>query len=123
MGISANQFWATSTNGKAMIVLLAQRGDVETCKDVCEWLVDQRELGLRQDFEANGASKEAAKLRAADAVAGVRKVAESINDRNVIACVENVVDNIFQRFYQQGPKHYAAVMATLANQLRQKIVD
>jgi hypothetical protein len=124
MGISANQFWATSVNGKAMMVMLAQRNDVELCKDTCEWLVDQRELALRNELLAGGTlSPESCKLKAREAVASMRATAEGINDRNVQACVESVVDNLFHRFYVQGPKVYGGAMAQLANLLRVKIVD
>lgn len=123
MGISANQFWATSTNGKAMLIMLAQRGDVELVRDTCEWLVDHRESTLRSDIEAGGASKETARLKAAEVVAGMRKQAESINDRNVVAACESVIDALFHRYYVQGPKVYGSAMSDLANLLRSKIVD
>jgi len=123
MGISATQFWATSTNGKAMMLMLAEGGHIELCKDTCEWLVDQREVALRQELAQSGLSPESCKLKAKDLVADMRRMAESINDRNVRACVEHVVDKLFQRFYAKGPKDYERVMADLASVLRAKIVD
>ncbi len=124
MGISANQFWQTSVNGKAMMVMLAQRGDVELCKDTCEWLVDQRELALRKEMLASGTlSVESCKLKAHEIVSPMRALAEGINDRNVQACVEGVVDKLFHRFYLQGARVYADAMAQLAQILRSKVVD
>lgn len=123
MGISATQFWNTSTNGKAMLMMLAENGHVELCKDTCEWLVDKREVALRDELAAGGLSQESCRLKAKDLVADMRRTAESINDRNVKACVEIVVDKLFHRFYAKGPKEYERVMADLASILRAKVVD
>jgi hypothetical protein len=124
MGISRNQFWDTSKNGKAMLLMIAENKEVELVKDICEWLVDQRELGIRNELLASKKlSPDSCKLKAQDAVASVRRNAEAINDRNVVAACQSVVDDLFLRFYKQGPQVYEKVMAELANTLRKKVVD
>jgi hypothetical protein len=124
MGISREQFFATSQNGKAMVLMIAQRGDVEMARNICEWLVDERERGLRADLKKQGRlSEEAQKIAARDAVAGIRAVAESINDRNVVDNTTRVIDHIFQRAYSEGQQVYARHMLWFANELRKRVTD
>lgn len=124
MGISKDQFWATSMNGKAMVIMLAQRGDVDLVRDICEWLVDERQRALLASLKQNGRlSEEAQKTAARDAVAGVRQLAESINDRNVVDTCTRVVDHIFQKAYSEGPQQYAKHMAWFATELRKRVTD
>jgi hypothetical protein len=124
MGISMDEFWAKSTNGKAMVGMLVRRGDVEMVRDICEWLVDQRQLAHFGSLMKQGSlSEEACKLSAQTAVAGIRAMAESINDRNAQTESIRVIDAVFQREYNQGQQVYTRAMADFANALRAKVTD
>lgn len=123
MGISANQFWATARDGKAMTLMLARRGDVETVRDICDWLV-----GLYQkDYEAGaveeGASQEQAKVVAYEAAQNVQAAVDGINDRNVIQQSGNIIDVTFRRHSRQGEKKYQEAMSWFANELRKRVKD
>lgn len=129
MGISGSQFWATSKNGKAMLVFLAQRGerggagDVELVRDTCDWLVDQREKGLRADARKRGANKEQAEIVARDNVASLRALVERINDRNVAANAAAIVDAVFIDHLRAGQQAWGQIMAWFADKLREKVVN
>jgi hypothetical protein len=123
MGISATQFWSTSKNGKAMIVMLAERGDVELCKDICEWLVVEKRKAIEADARRGGKSEEAARIIAIEACQGLAHAAEGINDRNVEAQTSSVVDALYARHYAAGKATYDKAMADLADVLRQKVRD
>jgi hypothetical protein len=129
MGISGQQFWATSKNGKAMLIFLAQRGvrggagDVELVRDTCEWLVDQREKGLREEAQKRGANQEQAKIVARDGVAKLRAIVERINDRNVASHASDVVDAVFIDHMRAGNAAWTTVMAWFADKLREKVKD
>lgn len=123
MGISATDFWNTSKNGKAMVVMLAQRGDVELCRDICEWLVSEKRRAIEVDAQASGKSPEAARIIAAEACTGLSRAAESINDRNVESQTTGVLDALYARHYAAGKATYDKAMADLADKLRQKVRD
>ena len=123
MGVSANQFWASSQNGKAMLVMLAQRGDVELARDICDWLVITYEKDLIAGNLQKGATLEQAKVAAENGTAALRGAVQSIGDRNVEAAVGQIVDAVFQRYYQAGLQTYNKAMAWLADELRKRVKD
>lgn len=123
MGISANQFWTTSKNGKAMIVMLAQRGDVELCRDICEWLVGEKRKAIEADARRDGRSEAQAKTISAEACGGLQRAAESISDRNVEGQASSVIDALYARHYAAGKPTYDKAMADLADALRRKVQD
>ena len=105
MGISATDFWNTSKNGKAMIVMLAQRGDVELARDICEWLVSEKKRAI------------------AEACGGLQRGCEGINDRNAEQQVVAVVDALYARHYAAGKSTYDKAMTDLADALRRRMQD
>lgn len=123
MGISATQFWSTSKNGKAMIVMLAQRGDVELCRDICEWLVSEKRRAIEADARQSGRSDAQAKTISAEACGGLQRGCESINDRNVESQVVQMIDALYARHYAAGKATYDKAMADLADALRHKVQD
>lgn len=123
MGISANQFWSTSKNGKAMIVMLAQRGDVELCRDICEWLVGEKRRAIEAEARQAGRSEAQAKTISAEACGGLQRAAEAIGDRNVEGQTASVIDALYARHYAAGKGVYDKAMADLADALRQKVQD
>lgn len=123
MGISANQFWASSKNGKAMVVMLAERGDVELCKDICEWLVGEKRKAIAADARRGGKSEEAARIIAQQACEGLTRAAESIDDRNCETQSSSIIDALYARHYAAGKGVYDKAMADLADVLRHKVTD
>jgi hypothetical protein len=131
MGISRTQFFATSQNGKAMVKMLALRGDkesasagdVELVHEILDWLCSQRRKGIETQALARGRSPEAAKLMAEEQVAAIQKTADACNDRNVVHVAESVIDEIFKSHFVQGPQQYQAIMKWFADKLREKIKD
>lgn len=123
MGISANQFWSTSRNGKAMVIMLAQRGDVELCRDICEWLVGEKRKVIEADARNGGRSDAQAKTISSEACGGLQRAAEAINDRNVEGQVITLIDALYARHYAAGKQTYDKAMGDLADALRQKVQD
>lgn len=123
MGISANQFWATSQNGKAMVMMLAKRGDVELCRDICEWLVSEKRKAIEVDARRDGRSDNQARTISAEAVGGLQRAAEEIQDRNVEAQTAAVIDALYARHYAAGKTTYEKAMGDLADALRRKVQD
>lgn len=123
MGISANQFWDTSKNGKAMVVMLAQRGDVELCRDICEWLVVEKRRAIEAEARQAGRSEEQARTIAAEAVNGLQRAAEAIQDKNAESQTASVLDALYARHYAAGKAVYDRAMSDLADALRKKVRD
>jgi hypothetical protein len=126
MGVSPEDFWNRSANGRAMILMLAQRGggtNVELVRDACEWLIAEHNKTLKADAMKQGRSEEAAKILAREAVAGIRGVAEGINDRNVESAACQVIDYCFQAHRDAGAATYTKILAWFADQLRQRTKD
>lgn len=123
MGISADQFWAQSQNGKAMFVMLARRGDVEIVRDCCDWLITM----YRRDVEAGavqkGASIEQAKIVGQNAASSLQSIADGITDRSVVSAATSIVDAVFQRNYNNGKAAYDKAMIWFANELRRRVAD
>lgn len=123
MGVSANEFWAQSRNGKAMLVMLAQRGDVELVRDVCDWLVVTYEKDLIAGNLQRGATMEQAKIAAKNGTAAIQGAVQSISDRNVEGAVGQIVDAVFQRYYNAGKPTYDKAMGWFADELRKRVKD
>ena len=123
MGISADQFWQSSANGKAMVNMLARRGDVEIVRDVCDWLVGMYGKDLIAGAVQQGATMEQARVASQNNTAGLQSSVDSINDRNVLAVSMGIVDAVFQRHYNAGKPAYDKVMAQFAAELRQRVTD
>ena len=123
MGISPNQYWASSANGKAMTMMLAKRGDVELVRDICEWLVSKHKNDLIQNSVAQGATLQQAKLRADNYCAGLNHLVEKMSDRNIETNASQIIDAIFARFYNAGQQQYARAMSWFADELRQRVKD
>jgi hypothetical protein len=123
VGISATDFWNTAKNGKAMIMMLAKRGDVELCREICEWLVAEKRKGVAQEARASGRSEEQCRVIATEACGGLQRAAESINDRNVEGQTAAVVDALYAKYYAAGKVPYEKAMSDLADALRKKVRD
>lgn len=123
MGISATDFWNTSRNGKAMIVMLAQRGDVELCRDICEWLVGEKRKAIELEARQSGKSDNQARTISVEACNGLQRACEGINDRNVEAQAASVLDALYARHYAAGKTTYDKAMSDLAEALRRKMRD
>jgi hypothetical protein len=123
VGISATDFWNTSKNGKAMIVMLAKRGDVELCREICEWLVSEKRKGVAQDARASGRSEEQGRIIATEACGGLQRAAETISDKNVEGQTAAVVDALYAKYYAAGKAVYDKAMSDLADALRKKVRD
>lgn len=123
MGISATDFWNTSKNGKAMIAMLAKRGDVELCREICEWLVAEKRRGVAAEARSSGRNEDQARTIAIEACGGLQRAAEGINDRNCEGQTTAVVDALYAKHYAAGKATYDKAMSDLADALRNKIRD
>ncbi len=136
MGVSANEFWMKSTNGKVMVQMLAQRrpgnpahgippkeAAVELVRDICEWLVIMHRKDLTAGFCQAGATLEQAKKAAENQTSALLASAEGIGDLNCAAASEMIIDKVFHRHYSAGQAKYLQAMAWFANELRRKVVD
>ena len=121
MGISGSQFWATSKNGKAMIVMLARRGDIELVRDICEWMIVQRRKTLHDLAVKRGANATQADIVARDSVAQLEAMATRISDRAAEGVAIGIVDAVFHDYHVNGT--WAMGMAWLSDQLRIKVKD
>lgn len=106
-----------------MLVMLAQRGDVELVRDACEWLVGVYRRDCEAGARQKGASAEQAVAAARNATEDLQKAAEGINDRNVVGMCTSIVDTCFSRHYNAGKPTYDKAMAWFADELRKKIRD
>ncbi len=133
--VTANDFWAGSQNGRAMVVMLCRRGrssvpgqsrgagNVELVRDICEWLVGVRQQAIVQDNIQRGATLDQAKAAAANTVSGVQHAAEGIGDSNTESAACSVIDYCFKHYQNAGPAAYNNAMAWFANELRKKVID
>lgn len=121
MGISATEFWNSSKNGKAMLVMLARNGDVELVRDICEWLVDLYEKDAVFRARQAGATEAQAGTLASEQSASIRRAAEGITDRSVVPVATQIVDAVFKTNYDNGTQSYTKAMASFAEQLRAKV--
>lgn len=103
-----------------MLVMLAQRENVEIVRDICEWLVGVYRSDLKQTALQKGASEEQARIVANDGSANARAVAESISDRNAVEASKRVVDLVLQRYFNAGQEKYAEAQLWFANELRKR---
>lgn len=123
MGISADQFWSSSQNGKAMIVMAANLEKVELVKDICDWLVVQHGKDATAGAVQNGATLQQAKLIGDGAATGLQPLVDGMNDRNCAHNAAAIVDAVFQRHYAKGKVVYDKTMADFADLLRQRVKD
>lgn len=123
MGISADQFWQTSANGKAMVLFLANNQYIELVRDILEWLVVQYEKDLQAAALQKGATAAQAKTVAQNSASQVLQMAQSCNDRNATGVATTVIDQVFQRHYNAGKGAYDKAMLWFANELRKKVRD
>lgn len=123
MGISAEQYWKQSQNGKAMVLMIARRGDVELVRDCLEWLIGKQKKDLEVQARQKGATENQAKIIAENGVAGLYAQAEAISDRDVYPSAEHIIDTIFKRFFTAGPVHYQKALAWFAGELRAHVKE
>ncbi len=123
MGITADQFWNSSRNGKAMLLMSAKRGDVEFVRDACDWLVKVRRDDLALGAIEQGATADQAKAIGYNGVSGLQSGVDGINDRNCVASVTSIVDEVFAKHYNAGKPQYDKAMAWFADQLRKRAKD
>lgn len=121
MGISANQFWSTSTNGKAMVAVLAQRGNVENVRDICDWLITRHKNDLVSEAKKRNASDEQAKAFAEERVAPMYAEADRLDDRTIWSGAQKIIDHIFFPYFKRGQGVYGQVMKWFADELRNRI--
>lgn len=125
MGISANQFWQQCANGKAMVIMLTQRGDgdVECVRDICDWLISKHKNDVVAQAKQRGANDEQAKVYANDKVAALYAEANGMSDRTMRAISEKIIDHIFFPYFRKGPQTYAQAMKWLADELRKRVTS
>jgi len=121
MGISADAFFNSSRNGKAMLLMLAGQGHVEVVRGACEWIAGVYQKDLEAAAVHKGANQKQAKIAAENGAAGVLALAEGINDRNCVQAATQVVDACFQRHYNAGKPSYDTAMAWFADELRKRV--
>ena len=129
MGISANDFWARSQNGKAMLVFLARQekfglgNNIELVRDICDWLVGKHKNDLIAGALSRGATMEQAKAYGNNQTSGLQNMADSISDRNAEANAVTIIDAVFHRHYNAGKQQYERAMAWFADELRKRVKD
>ncbi len=123
MGISADDFWARSENGKAMVRMLAQKGHVETVRDVCDWLVVQFGKDCAAGAVGRGATLDQANALGENAAAPLHVAVKNVSDRNCEQAASNIIDAVFQRHYNAGKGQYDRVMKLFAIELRKRVKD
>jgi c-di-GMP-related signal transduction protein len=101
-----------------MLLMLAQRENVEIVRTICEWLVDVYQSDLKKVAAGKGANKEQSEIAARNGAANARALAERINDRNCYESASRCCDVVFQRYYNAGPEKYAQAQVWFANELR-----
>ena len=106
-----------------MTLMMAQRGDVELVRNICEWLVTQYRKDLEAGARQRGASINQARTMAQNGTAALMSSAEGINDQNVSGTAAGVIDACFQRHYNAGKPQYDKAMAWFADQLRVRVKD
>lgn len=123
MGISADEFWQRSQNGKAMVITIARLSNVEMVRSICEWLSAMYERDLEAGNVANGASRQQARVAAENGAETLRQMAEGINDRNAVSIATSIIDTAFQRHYEKGKPHYDKAMLWFSDELRKRTKD
>jgi precorrin-4 methylase len=123
MGISADQFWAQSLDGRAMLAMLARRGDVEIVRDVCDWLIGKYQKDVAAGALAKGATLEQAKIVGQESVASLQNMADRMDDRGCAATSQYIVDQVFRRHMLNSKEAYSKAMAWFANELRSRMKD
>jgi hypothetical protein len=103
--------------------MLAKRGDVELCREICEWLVSEKRKAIEADARQSGRSENQAKTISAEACGGLMRAAEGISDRNCEGQTAAVIDALYARHYAAGKSTYDKAMADLADALRRKVQD
>ncbi len=121
MGISADQFWKTSTNGKQMVEVLINYEFIEETKDVLDWLVGVYAKDLGEQVRRAGGTEEQANATMHNARGRFQGTIDGLNDRNAKAVAAGVIDGVFQRYYDAGPAEYAKAQAWLAGELRKRM--
>jgi len=123
MGVSADQFWQSSKNGKAMIIMAAQLDRVELVRDICDWLVAQAGKDATAGALQQGATLQQAKIIGDTTASGLQTLVDGMNDRNCAHNAATIIDAVFQRHYNKGKVAYDKVMSDFADLLRQRVKD
>lgn len=120
MGMSAADFWRLSPNGKALVLMLAERNNPEAVRDILDWLVGAYKVDIRDNGLQQGWTTQKANLRAENFTEGLYKLVESVNERNQREVAEQVIDRCFERYFRAGKPKYDASMAWFANEIRKR---
>lgn len=123
MGVSADQFWRSSKNGKAMIIMAAHLDRVELVRDICDWLVAQAGKDATAGALQQGATLQQAKIIGDNKASELQAFVDDINDRNCADNAATIIDAVFQRHYNKGKAAYDKVMSDFADLLRQRVKD
>lgn len=118
--MTAAEFWQRSPNGKALVLMLAERDNPEAVRDILDWLVGAYKTDIKQNGIDQGWTVQKANLRAENFTEGLYKQVEGVNARNQREVAEVVIDHCFDRYYRAGKPKYDAAMSWFADEIRKR---
>lgn len=124
MAMTAAEFWKRSPNGRAMVLMLADRNNPESVREILDWLVTEWKTDVKKDAVQRRATIQQANTKADNLSEPLYRQVESLNATSSVTAQREVaiaiIDFCFIRFYQAGPQKYAAAMAWLADECRKR---
>lgn len=120
MGMTAQEYWARSPDGRAMVIMLAERNNPEDVQAILDWLVTEWKRDVVRDTISRGGTVQQANLRGENLAAGLYKQVEGIDERNQRDIAITVIDHCFSRYYKAGAQKYAAALLWFANECRKR---
>lgn len=118
--MTAAEFWQRSPNGKALVLMLADRNNPEAVREILDWLVGAFKVDIYNDSINRGATAQQANLRSKNFTESLFKDVESVNERNQREVAERVIDHCFARYFKSGQHKYNAAMAWFADEIRKR---
>ncbi len=120
MAMTAEQFWRMSPDGKALVLMLADRNNPEAVREILDWLVTEWKTDVKKDVLQRGGTVQQANLRGDNLSRELYKQVEGIHERNQREVAILIIDHCFSRYYKAGGQKYAAAMKWFADECRRR---